>query len=204
MYYDSASEGTNPAIGNEQIALAYSTDGIYWIRYGDQPVIIPSGNSNDWNGMYAFGAKVVKIGDIYHMWYTGANGVDPDFYAQGIGYATSTDGINWAKEKNSVFHRDDGIPWRSARAYAPWVIYDSKGFGSGGCPNIKMWFSGKSGSEDALEKVGYAYGCISSNKENELPMEQISRILGIVNPKPTGGIIEDRCIEDPDAEGCKQ
>lgn len=37
--------------------------------------------------------------------------------------------------------------------------------------------------------------------KKELPMDQISRILGIGNPKSTGEIV-DKCIEDPNAEGC--
>ena len=192
MYYDSSSEGSSPNHTNEDTSLAYSANGIYWIRYGDKPVLISSGNSNDWDGMYAFGASVVKVGEIYHLWYTGANGIGPDFYAQGIGHATSTDGITWVKDSNNpIFHADDGISWRSARTYSQWVIFDSKGFDSGGCPNIKMWFSGKSTSIDSLEKVGYAYGCIASNRANELPMKQISRLLGLGNPKPTGEIINE-------------
>ncbi|KYC52458.1 MAG: hypothetical protein AMQ22_00794 [Candidatus Methanofastidiosum methylothiophilum] len=40
--------------------------------------------------------------------------------------------------------------------------------------------------------------------KRELPMDQISRILGISNSKPTGEFIQNNCIEDPEAEGCKQ
>lgn len=177
MYYDSSSEGTSPSQTNEDTSLAYSENGIYWIRYSDKPVLISSGNSNDWDGKYSFRASVVKIGDVYHLWYTGANGINPEFYAQGIGHATSVDGLNWVKDKNSVFHRDDGIQWRSARTYSQWVAFEPNGFSSGKCPNIKMWFSGKSSSTDAIEKVGYSYGCIISKNKNSLPLKKFIKIL---------------------------
>lgn len=40
--------------------------------------------------------------------------------------------------------------------------------------------------------------------KRDLPMDQISKILGLGNPKPTGEFIQKNCIEDPDAEGCQQ
>ena len=194
MYYDSSSEGTSPSQTNEDTSLAYSSNGIYWIRHGDKPVLISSGNSNDWDGKYAFGASVVKVGNVYHLWYTGANGLGPDFYAQGIGHATSTDGINWVKDTNNpVFNAADGIPWRSARTYSQWVVFEPNGFGSGKCPNIKMWFSGKSSSTDAIEKVGYSHGCIISRNKNSLPLKKFIKILklDLNDGQATGEIIKE-------------
>ena len=157
MYYDSSSEGTSPNKTNEDTSLAYSANGIYWIRYGDKPVLISSGNSTDWDGKYSYRVSIVKVGNIYHLWYSGANGLGPEYYAQGIGHATSMDGINWVKDSNPVFHSNDGFLWRNGRTYTPSVLYDPNGFETGGCPNIKMWFTGKTGSNYT---IGYANTCV--------------------------------------------
>ena len=40
--------------------------------------------------------------------------------------------------------------------------------------------------------------------KRELPMDQISRILGLGSSRSTGEFIGPNCAEDPNAEGCKQ
>lgn len=159
MYYDSSSEGTSPNHTNKDTSLAYSSNGIYWIRYGDKPVLISSGNNTDWDGKYSYRVSIIKVGNVYHVWYSGANGLGPEYYAQGIGHATSMDGINWVKDSNPVFHSNDGVLWRNGRTYTPSVLYDPNGFETGGCPNLKMWFNGKTGPEYT---IGYANTCIKS------------------------------------------
>ncbi|NYT13745.1 MAG: hypothetical protein GKC01_04455 [Candidatus Methanofastidiosa archaeon] len=181
MYYDSSSEGTSPNQTNEDTSLAYSANGIYWIRYGDKPVLISSGDPNDWDGKYSYRVSVVKIDNIYHLWYSGANGLGPEYYAQGIGHATSIDGINWTKEAFPVFHSNDGKEWRNARTYTPLVLYDRNGFETGSCPNLKMWFNGKTGSEYT---IGYAYGCVpqTSSKKLSPTMFYNVKVVEIFNP----------------------
>ena len=150
MYYDSSGEGSSPNGSVEQESLAYSTDGIYWVRYGDAPVLLPSGNSSDWDGMYSFRSGVTRIGTTYHMWFAGANGDNSigTYYAHGIGHAYSTDGLNWTKDPdNPVFHVTDGVGWRDVRSYTPCVVYDADRFSGHGEPcNLKMWFTGRTGS----------------------------------------------------------
>ncbi|HPB34184.1 MAG TPA: hypothetical protein PLW61_05430, partial [Caldisericia bacterium] len=133
MYYDTSSEGFSPEKSSEQLALAYSVNGIYWIRYGDKPVLIPSGNDNDWDGKYITRGTVLKFEDAtFGLWYSG--GVEDS--NDGIGYATSLDGITWIKSaSNPILHQNDGVLWRNDRTYTPWVIKDS-------C-NYRMWFSGR-------------------------------------------------------------
>lgn len=41
-----------------------------------------------------------------------------------------------------------------------------------------------------------------SQIKRDLPMDQISRILGLGSRKTTSGLLENNCIEDPNAEGC--
>lgn len=147
MYYDTSSEGFSPEKSFEQLALAYSTDGIYWTRYGDEPVLIPSGNPADWDGKYSYRGSVLEDGGTYRMWYSGADGTGSDYYAQGIGCASSPDGLTWTKSSdNPVMHRDDGNPWRSNRTYTPVVLMDGCGY--------EMWFTGKNATGNYA--IGYA------------------------------------------------
>jgi hypothetical protein len=160
MYYDSSGEGNSPNGSVEQTSLAYSVDGIYWIRYGDEPVVIPSGDETDWDGKYSFRASVLKVDDTYHMWFAGADG-NPlsmgTYYAQGIGYASSADGLNWTKDPdNPVMHVSDGLDWRNVRTYTPMVLYDPDLFsGHGDSYIFKMWFNGRE-NDPTNYTVGYA------------------------------------------------
>jgi PKD repeat protein len=159
MYYDSSSEGTSPEGSAEQTSLAYSTNGIYWIRYGDAAVLIPSGNGADWDGEYSYRVSVMRIGSQYHMWYSGANGDNSigTYYAHGIGHATSSDGLNWIKDAdNPALHVMDGLAWRNVRSYTPIVIYDAAGFSShGDAYQYKMWYTGRDAGGNYT--IGYAW-----------------------------------------------
>lgn len=147
MYYDTSSEGTSPEGSYEQLALAYSTDGIYWIRYGDEPILIPSGDINDWDGKYITHGTVLKFDDgSYGLWYSGGVNDSND----GIGFAYSLDGISWIKSSNPVFHQDDGVSWRNNRTYTPMVIKD-------GC-SYWMWFTGQD-----KDKKNYTIGLADLN-----------------------------------------
>lgn len=79
-----------------QIGYAYSTDGITWQKYVNNPVLMVSSNATDWDGHYVRNPEVYFDGMIYHMWFTGLGG-DQDNRPYQIGYAQSSDGINWIK-----------------------------------------------------------------------------------------------------------
>jgi hypothetical protein len=152
-FFDSSAAHQGEQTTQEAVGLAYSTDGISWTRFGSQPVLIPSGSTSDWDGLYAYRASVIKLKGIYHMFYSGSNDEINDFgYAHGIGHATSSDGINWTKDScNPIFSTDDpGEAWRSGRTLAPSAVVFANRFG--------MWFSGgtNSGSDFASAEIGYA------------------------------------------------
>lgn len=143
MYYD----GT-PG-GGQSTGLSYSADGITWNGYDADadgyadPVL--QGSGSGWDTNYASGWTIIKNApDDFVMWYSGGDGkVD-----HGIGYATSSDGINWTKDENNpVYYKDDGITWRDNRTYTPSVIKDGA--------NYKMWFTGKDGTSGNYS-IGYA------------------------------------------------
>lgn len=162
MYYDIAtSVQTNQA---ESIVLAFSDDGIFWTRFGTQPVLIPSGQiATDWDATHLYRPSVFVAQGVYHMFYSGSNQfVDPlttVVYAHGIGHASSPDGINWTKDgDNPIFIYSDGVAWRNTRTYTPFVLFfPFCQFGS--CPTCfaKMWFTGGTGLlPGTLQGVGFA------------------------------------------------
>jgi hypothetical protein len=144
MYY----MGTNG--GSEYIGLGYSDNGIHWKRYGNDPVLSP-GAAADWDNTSVGYCSIINVSANWEMWYGGGPGTN-----QGIGYATSSDGINWTKHPdNPIFHVTDNVPWRNDRTYTPWVLYNPADFsGHGDAYPYKMWFSGR--SIDGKYSIGYA------------------------------------------------
>jgi len=52
---------------------------------------------------------------LYRMWYSGGEQYEPN----AIGYATSEDGLKWAKhERNPIFKPDPGLAWEKDRVTA--------------------------------------------------------------------------------------
>ncbi len=159
-YYDAASGGP-PVPYIESIALAYSSDGIHWTRFGSEPVLQPSGNTTDWDSQFNVAASVVKLklDGLYHMYYTGSNNIPaagpPIPYAHGLGHASSIDGIHWKKDgDNPFFSVYQNVAWRIDRIIGPSVI-----IGDDYCPLMQMWFSGgdsEIAGAPANKAIGYA------------------------------------------------
>jgi hypothetical protein len=145
MYYD----GTTG--GDEAVGLGFSSDAITWTGYdadsdGKADAVL-SGTyvSGDWDENYVSRATIIKnADDDFQMWYSGGVGT----MHHGIGYATSSDGVNWTRDVvNPILHTSDGVAWRDDRAYCPAVILDGTGY--------KMWFAGKDGTTGHYS-IGYA------------------------------------------------
>jgi hypothetical protein len=152
---------------NEFIGLAYSDNATHWKRYdnnGNNPVLSPCSLTDNvsagWDYRSVGYCSVINLSGSWQMWYGGGPGTN-----YGIGYATSTDGINWTKHPdNPIFHRDDGELWRNDRTYTPWVVYDAANFSGHGsvCTSYKMWFTGVwfNGDDNQPQykySIGFAY-----------------------------------------------
>jgi hypothetical protein len=141
MYYDVAPQNCIPG-ETEATALAYSVDGIYWRRYGDDPILV-SGEDNSWDAYYVYAWTVLKEQKGYSMWYSG--GINGSH--EGIGYAYSKDGLNWIKDENNpIFSINDGIEWRTHRTYNPVVLINGNTY--------QMWYSGV--NDSGAYAIGYA------------------------------------------------
>ena len=160
MYYDAAGLGAVPGNPEEEaIALAFSTDGNFWTRFGSQPVLLPSSNASDWDGIYIFRSTIIKIQGTYYMFYSGSDGNSGTGtpFAHGLGLATSTDGINWIKDPaNPIFINTNGVPWRTDRTYTPCVLSDANNFGNPPPLSLKMWFVGGNQPYTLGQAIGYA------------------------------------------------
>jgi len=109
--------GTNNGVRENnlltKIAYATSDDGINWETHLE-PVLLPSGNFDSWEGTDVETPTVIKDkeappGERYKMWYS-AWVEEKETYR--IGYATSPDGITWKKyEGNPVLSLGNKEAW---------------------------------------------------------------------------------------------
>lgn len=127
----------------EGMSLGYATssDGINWNPYSNNPVMT-HGNTWDINGF--LGINVIKDGSTYKLWYEGVdvNGVNQ------IGYATSSDGINWTPyQNNPVFSPGVSNSWDDEDVGNPWIIKEDLTY--------KMWYWGDDQVTDT-DQIGLA------------------------------------------------
>ncbi|WP_277998093.1 exosporium leader peptide-containing protein [Bacillus thuringiensis] len=149
MYYNITDGAT------EQIALAVSGDGITWSKAAGPLAVLPHGTPGQWDENYATEhAVVLRLSpNNFKMWYS--SGINSSH--EGIGCASSIDGINWIKFLgNLIFSINDGVPWRNMRTYNPWVLFDSSRFsGHGDLVCYKFWMTGAPIPSDK-KSIGYA------------------------------------------------
>jgi len=156
MYYDGTS-GSDEAMG-----LAVSNDGINWEGYdGGAAPVLDSGPSSAWDSGYVGYGTVIEVGDSeFDLCYSGGQ-ASASALNEGIGFAASTDGIDWVKSaSNPIFSIHDGVTWRDERTYTPMVIGN------------QMWFSG-------VGPDGYAIGYAEAETPVPEPATFGAGVLGV-------------------------
>ena len=129
--------------GSWRIGYAESSNGIDWTKSTSNPVLEP-GSSGEWDEAGVIQMSVMKDGATYKMWYTGW---DEDGLWQ-IGYATSTNGLDWVKYAgNPVLEVGSPGEWNEDEVGDPSVILDGSTY--------KMWYYGTGGAGPTAQ-VGYA------------------------------------------------
>lgn len=98
-----------------------------WFKHEGNPVL-DVGTRGTWDELAAAAPRIIKENSAYHMWYTG---LGPNGWR--IGYATSRDGIRWAKDPMNPVLRPTAS-WEENTVWTPDVIQSEPGF--------KMWFTG--------------------------------------------------------------
>jgi len=109
---------TGQAQGHSWIGYATSPDGREWKRASDKPVLSPE---QPWENVAVMCPHVLwdEKQQLYRMWYSAGQQYEPN----AIGYATSPDGVNWAKRKdNPVFAADRNNKWEQHKVTACQVI----------------------------------------------------------------------------------
>jgi len=142
MYYRGAGL---TSFQNGAIGLAYSTDGVSWVKYARNPVLRPAYV----DARLISSPYVVKEPQIYNMWYAARSlGDPPNSQLTRIIYATSFDGINWARYSAAVVEPSESASaFDSGSVFSPTVIYDGTTYG--------MWYT----AFDAgflIPQIGYA------------------------------------------------
>ena len=100
--------------GTSHIFYAVSHDGIKFERVCDIPVLYPK---EEWEKSALMCPDVMwdNEAQIYKMWYSGGEQYEPN----AIGYAFSTDGINWTKDSNNpIFQADPETAWEQHKVAA--------------------------------------------------------------------------------------
>ncbi len=109
---------TGQAKGKSSIGCATSADGKAWKRASDHPVLSAE---LPWEKTAVMCPHVLydDRAKHYRMWYSGGRQYEPD----AIGYATSADGLKWAKDENNpVFRPDPKNAWEKDRVTACQVV----------------------------------------------------------------------------------
>jgi predicted GH43/DUF377 family glycosyl hydrolase len=137
MFY-SGGNGVTDGIG-----VAYSSDGVNWIRENNGNPVLSSGAVGKFDSKYIRKPTVVFDGTEYKMWYIGGNGNASLM----VGFATSTDGITWLRQNNGdpILAGSSG-KFDSSGIYRCSVVFDGAEY--------KMWYTGKNSS--GSYNIGYA------------------------------------------------
>jgi predicted GH43/DUF377 family glycosyl hydrolase len=123
MYYS----GRAGAFGG--IGYATSVDGVVWLKYKGASGLLPApvvdhGPGGSADSFSAADPSVMKDGSTWKMWYTG-----DDSSKKRIAYATSADGVAWAKGGKVIAPEDPGVSANIAfGAFAPTVWKTASGY----------------------------------------------------------------------------
>ncbi len=159
---------SQPTDGKGNIGYATSPDGINWSVY-PAPVIL-AGSQNNWDSATVAEPSVIKVGNMYHMFYSALDKWLVENFQ--VGYANSMDGINWTKATtNPVLKIGTAGKWDRYWASHPAVMYDSIS------NKFKMWYTGRdTATIVALTgyywDIGYAESSFTSLGMNDLKKEK--------------------------------
>src|SRR3989344_3697794 len=121
--------GGDPTVSpiSARVYEATSADGINW-NINKNPQLSPSTNPADWDSLRIETPSVIKVGNTYHLYYSGCDANCQEDGVYSIGHATSTDGIAWAKDPANpvVAAQADPSQWGSYGSAEPGIVYNPK------------------------------------------------------------------------------
>lgn len=114
-----------------------------WTKYESNPVFAKSAKS--WDDGFILGGWVIKDDGILKMWYGGGHSLQSG--GGSIGYATSTDGLEWTRYSNKPVFKGKSGAWDELAVGVPIVLKDGNIF--------HMWYlAGGAGPDGGM--FGYA------------------------------------------------
>ncbi len=154
---------------HQRIGYAWSTNGITWNQHVNNPVLDYSPSSWDNLGVETPSVLMDSLAPVlerYKMWYAGQNQTSGIY---DIGYAYSSDGINWMKHPNSVLQTGLSSSWENAYLEGPCVLLHDD--------TLRMWYAsvdivGDGSPADFTGNIGYAWSLdgINWNKHVNNPI----------------------------------
>jgi predicted GH43/DUF377 family glycosyl hydrolase len=139
MWYSGALNISNVSIG---YATATDPYGKNWTKDTlHNPILSPS--PGNWDYPRVEYPSISTFNDTLYMFYTGGNYNNRD-----IGFATSTDKVNWYKNLQPCLRRGVAGEWDYFRISTPCVLFD------GVAGEYKMWYTGQNMDGDG--KIGLA------------------------------------------------
>lgn len=125
---------------NGAIGVAGSLDGISWVKYSGNPVLIPGDVHATIGRPFALRWQIT-----YNMWYSGRIAASAPI---NIFYATSTNGITWTKWPSPVISPSSSPgAWDSGTVTSPSVVRVGLSFG--------LWYTGLN-QTGTTPQIGYA------------------------------------------------
>jgi hypothetical protein len=106
--------------GDSDVGYATSPDGSIWTKYPGNPVM-EHGPPGSWDDTWLQPATVLVEDGTYRMWF---HGRAEDYYSGQIGYAKSSDGINWTRWPEPVLEPADYPGSVEASFLIPIVVFD--------------------------------------------------------------------------------
>jgi predicted GH43/DUF377 family glycosyl hydrolase len=153
-------------VGGYRIGLAYSLDGIEWVRQNNGQPILDKGSFGEWDHEALWDASVLRHqSGGFEMWYTGSQPWDLH-----LGHATSTNGITWTKDTLNPILTDDWQSFDMAWQAGPCVLETQPDY-------YEMWFCGSQTPTSHYRfQIGYAsrqpaFVGIAENPQFSMPKE---------------------------------
>jgi hypothetical protein len=113
------------------VGYATSSDGITWIKYEANPVLVPGGNGG-WDDYNIGDLTVMYNGTHYRMWYGGQPGRDTPLKT---GAAISGDGVSWTKYPLNPVLVPGSSEWENRHVSPGPVIMNGS--------HYLMWYNGQ-------------------------------------------------------------
>jgi len=128
-----------------QLGLAFSNDGLNWIKHENNPVLRP--NDPDAWEEWILDFCVIKLNTTYYLYYAGQRSDLPLSYR--IGLAVSNDGINWERHPEPILKEGVVGTWDDWTLGEMGVIHKDNHF--------HMWYTGGSYETPSPLCIGYAW-----------------------------------------------